>query len=367
MSAVPDIRAGVDNLLFNCMEAERGDTLAIIAENSDDYFSPSLAENISTLSRSYSIDTRIVSTNFVEEATILPGEISEVLDDFDHILFLARIGDQVRFTELVGRSSKTMCYAQDEQSFATAFCSADHRFFVAFKGMVNAALFGERLITITCPAGTKLEGVSPRDPGDDDIGDVTVKRFPMNVFRPIPASTFSGVLALTKWLCLTGSRFYEPDHVTLDDVVFAKIENGRIVDFDGSRSEVKKVREHYDRVAERFGIDRDVIHSWHAGIHPQNGYFGRAIDNLARWSGSGFGNPRYLHFHTCGDYAPGEICISTFDPTVSVDGVDLWRNGNLLFAETPAALGLMAQYPGMQELFERPVREYGLGGAGCSA
>lgn len=355
------MRAGVENLLLNCIEAKQGDSLAIITEDSGDYFSPSLGENIATLARSYSLEPRIVSTSFVEDATILPQQISDVLNDADHVLFLARLGDQVRFTELSGSSSKTMCYAQDEQSFSTEFCSADYRFFLAFKDMLDSAMWGDRTITITCPAGTRLEGKSPKGSCNDKTGDVTVKRFPLNVFRPISATTFSGVLALSKWLCPTGSRFYQPDHVLIDGVVFANVENGRIVDFDGVDSEVRKVRKHYNTIAEKYGIDRDIIHSWHAGIHPQNGYFGRAADNLTRWSGSGFGNPRYLHFHSCGDYAPGEICISVFDPTISVGGVDFWRNGKLLFAETPAAQELMAKYPGMQGIFEPPVREYGLG------
>ncbi len=143
----------------------------------------------------------------------------------------------------------------------------------------------------------------------------------------------------------------------------ALIEKGRIVGFEGDEREVSKIRAHYDFVAKRYAIDSGIIHSWHAGIHPQNGYLGRAADNLARWGRTAFGNPRYLHFHTCGNYAPGEICVSVFDPTISVDGVDMWRNGTLEFANTPTAKKLLAEYPGMQEMFDQPVMEYGLGDA----
>jgi len=86
-----------------------------------------------------------------------------------------------------------------------------------------------------------------------------------------------------------------------------------------------------------------------------------AVDNLTRWSGSAFGNPRYLHFHTCGNYAPGEICVSVFDPSIAVDGVTLWRNGTLKFADAPEVRQLQNRYPGIRALFERPVLEYGLG------
>ena len=243
------------------------------------------------------------------------------------------------------------------------FCSADYRFFLSLKSLVNAAVFGERKITITCESGTNLAGVSPPDPGDDDVGDVALRRFPMTVFRPVAANTFSGRLALSKWLSLTGSRYYQPDSVLIDGVVIAIIEKGRIVGFEGDEREVRKIRAHYEFVADKYGINGDVVHSWHAGIHPQNGYNGLAVDNLTRWSGSAFGNPRYLHFHTCGDYAPGEICISVFDPSITVDGVTMWRNGKLDFAGTPDVRALQARYSGMRELFERPIFEYGLGEA----
>lgn len=362
MDIATNLHAGIDNLIFNCMEAEAGDSLAIIREHGGcDYYSTTLADVIAAHGRSRALNVRIVDTPFLEDATELPTEVSSAMGSANHTLFLARIGDQVRFTELGGGGTKTMCYALDEQCFASSFCSADYRFFVRLKSLVNSAIFGEKNIVITCKSGTKLEGVSPPDPGDDDVDDVSIRRFPLTVFRPVAANTFSGTVALSKWLSPTGSRFYHPEGVLIDGLVLAQIEDGRIVGFEGSEQDVAKIRAHYEFVATKFGIDGDVMHSWHAGIHPQNGYSGVAIDNLTRWSGSAFGNPRYLHIHSCGDYAPGEICISVFDPTVSVDGVDMWRNGAFVFADSPEARTLQSEYPGMRELFERPVMEYGVG------
>lgn len=362
MDVAANLQAGIDNLFFNCIEANAGDSLAIIREQGGgDYYSTTLADVIAAHGRNRALDVRIIDTPFREDASEFPAEISRAMDAADHTLFLARIGDQVRFTNLEGAGTKTMCYALDELSFSAPFCRADYRFFVRFKSLVNSAIFGEKNIVITCASGTKLAGISPPDPGDDDVGDVSIRRFPMTVFRPVPANTFSGSLAISKWLSPTGSRFYQPDSVLIDGVVFAQIEEGRIVGFEGDEREIGKVRAHYDFVAEKYGIAGDCIHSWHAGIHPQNGYTGLAVDNLTRWSGSAFGNPRYLHLHTCGDYAPGEICVSIFDPSVTVDGTELWRNGTLDFADTPKARALQAEYPGMREMFERPVMEYGLG------
>lgn len=356
-----DLHAGIDNLLFNCIEANAGEALAIIKELGDDhYYSSSLADVIAEHAQNRALDVDIVRVPFAEDASDIPADVSRAMATVDHTLFLARIGDQVRFTRLDGDGTKTMCYALDERSFASPYCSADYRFFVRLKSLVNSAIFGEKTVVITCPSGTNLVGLSPPDPGDDSIDDVSIRRFPLTVFRPVAGRSFSGRVALSKWLCPTGSRYYHPDSVLIDGVVYALIEKGRIVDFEGDPNEVQKIRRHYDFVAQKFGIDGSIMHSWHAGIHPQNGYSGAAVDNLARWSGSAFGNPRYLHLHTCGDYAPGEICVSVFDPTVSVDGVDMWRDGQLTFADTPEVRELQAEYPGMRDLFDHPVRDFGL-------
>ena len=364
MSTSAAVKAGIENLLLNCIQANPGESLTIVSEQGHGgYYSATLDSTIAAHARECLLDARIVVAPVLEDASTFPADIASAIDTTDHTLFLARIGDQVRFTQLGGSATKTMCYALDEHAFGTPFCSAHYQFFLSLKSLINTAVFGEKEIVITCPAGTHLVGTSPVDPGDDDTGDVTVRRFPMTVFRPVPGDTFSGRLAVTKWLCPTGSRMYQPDSALIDGVVFALVENGRIVDFEGENREVRKIRDHYQFVAEKFDLDGDVIHSWHAGFHPQNGYAGLAVDDLPRWSGSAFGNPRYLHLHTCGNYPPGEICISVFDSTISVDGVDMWRDGRLVFADTQPVQALMNNYPGMRELFEKPVMEFGLGDA----
>lgn len=360
--AMGSMTPGIDNLLFNCMEVQIGQRLLIVGEkNRSDYYSDTLADSIAEHARAKLLDVEVVDAPFMEDATDFPADIRTAMEGTQHTLFVARIGDQVRFTELPGKCTKTMCYALDEEAFRTEFCSADYRFFLELKRMLDRAFVGEHPVTITCPAGTRLVGTSPPEQSIDDDGDVTVNRFPMTVFKPVSAGCFSGTLALSRWLCVTGSHFYQPDGVLIDGVVLAQVQGGRITDLDGDAKDVDRVRRHYDYVAEKYGIDRDVIHSWHAGFHPQNGYGGLAADNLTRWSGTAFGNPRYLHFHTCGNYAPGEICISVFDPTITVGGTEFWCNGRFVFADRPDVRQLMRRHPGTQQLYEHPVREFGLG------
>lgn len=360
-SARAEMQAGVDNMLFNCMGAQGGDSLVIVCEpDNDDYYSPTLAQAVAGSVRKRELNVEIIGVPFLEDASDFPNHVRLAMETADHTLFLARIGDQVRFAKLAGAGTKTMCYALDEASFASPFCSADYRFFLELKHLINSALWGNKEITITCPAGTHLVGTSPADPGDDETGDVMLRRFPMTVFRPVPGNTFSGRMAISKWLCSTGSLFYQPDSVLLDSVVIAHVVNGRIIDLEGNPGDVSKVRDHYEFVAEKYGLDKYIVHSWHAGFHPRNGYDGLALRNLLRWSGSAFGNPRYLHLHTCGNYAPGEICVSVFDPTISVEAAKLWDDGKLVFAETAQVRELFNRYPGIDELFTSPEREFGL-------
>ena len=111
---------------------------------------------------------------------------------------MSRIGDQLRFSELSGSVKPVICYALDEASFGTQFCSAHYDFFMELKSLINAAMFDNKEIIVRCASGTKLTGMSPESPGDDNANDVTIKRFPMTVFRPIPGNSFSGRIALTR-------------------------------------------------------------------------------------------------------------------------------------------------------------------------
>ena len=83
------------------------------------------------------------------------------------------------------------------------------------------------------------------------------------------------------------------------------------------------------KVSKKYKIDKDVIHSWHCGIH--GGLLTDTINenDADYWSNTVFGNPKYLHFHTCGNYAPGEICWMIADPTITIDNTPIWENGIL--------------------------------------
>ena len=122
-------------------------------------------------------------------------------------------------------------------------------------------------------------------------------------------------------------------------------EQGRLTGFEGAASDVAVANAQYDRVSDLFGIDRNFVHSWHAGLHPGCGYPWDLRDNYERWGGSAFGNPRIMHFHTCGAYAPGEISWNVIDPTIVVEGTTLWERGQFHAHRLPGGAQILDLFP----------------------
>jgi hypothetical protein len=162
-------------------------------------------------------------------------------------------------------------------------------------------------------------------------------------------------------LCGTGSRYYRPFGMRLDRPLVAVIAGGRLLRWEGDATDVARAQAHYDHVAGLYGLDGGIVHSWHAGIHPGCAYPGSAHDNYERWSGSAFGNPRLLHFHTCGAYAPGEICWNVIDPTIEADGSVIYAAGRIRPESVPGTSEIVAANPDLQALFDRPDPRIGLG------
>ena len=64
-----------------------------------------------------------------------------------------------------------------------------------------------------------------------------------------------------------------------------------------------------------------------------------------------FGQPKYLHFHTCGNYAPGEICWMIPNHTVLIDDKPLWKEGELMLDGFEHTKGLMEKHGTLKNVF----------------
>jgi hypothetical protein len=354
------LERGARNLLMNCAGAKPGESLLILHEDpAAGYFGPGLAEDIAGLAKAMGLHVTMLETPFAPDVDTLTPQQEAAVKASDHALFLARLGDQLRFKAMPKGSRPVVSYVLDREALASDFGTVDYEVFAALKTAFNALFFTARRIRVTCPLGSDFAGaVTPVEPGGTD--DVTIKRYPMSVFAPLDARGFAGKVAVAHLLVGTGSRYYEPYGIRLESVLFAHIADGRLQNWQGEAAEVRRAEAHYSFVAQKFGIDGGGVHSWHAGIHPGCAFTGCAHDHYERWSGSAFGNPRLLHFHTCGTYAPGEICWNIVDPTIEVDGVRIWERGRVRIDLLPGADTILANHPEVRALFDRPEQRIGL-------
>jgi hypothetical protein len=354
------IERGARNLLMDCAGAKPGESLLILHEDAAaGYFGPGLATDIARLATAMGLHVTMMETPFAPDVDTLTPQQEAAVKASDHALFLARLGDQLRFKAMPEGSRPVVSYVLDREALASDFGTAAYEAFAALKTAFNTLFLKARRIRVTCPLGSDFAGaVTPVESSGTD--DVTIKRYPMSVFAPLDARGFAGKVAVAHLLVGTGSRYYEPYGIRLESVLFAHIADGRLQRWQGEAAEVRRAEAHYSDVAQKFGIDGGSVHSWHAGIHPGCAFTASAHDHYERWSGSAFGNPRLLHFHTCGNYAPGEICWNIVDPTIDVDGVRIWQSGRIQIALLPGADSILRHHPEVRALFERPEQRIGL-------
>ena len=332
-----DPRAGAEFLIKDAIGAKSGETLAIIAEDPGlGIYDAMVPLCVADVADQLGITTKIISVGHHVGLEGISPEVMHALTHFDHVLFQSRLGDSLRFSNIPGSASKTMSYALDISILGGVSCTVPHRVMEAVRAAYDQRADTTRNWRITCANGTDISGTQDVDMvASGDVEDFTVTRYPVCAPRPIACNRASGVVALSHWLMASGNRYYPDDELLLSEPVFAHVDNGRIQGFDGPDALVADVHTYYERVGEYFGLNPWSVHSWHAGINPGARYPIRGERGLERWGKVAFANPRYLHFHTCGNYAPGEIAWSIFDATVEFDGETMWDQGKLIFLDGP--------------------------------
>ena len=358
MASAQYLAEGARNLLINCAQLQADESLLIVCEDPAlGWYDSDTSAAIALEAKNMGVSPEILQVN--GPLNTRDPSLTDAIQAHDCTIFLARLGDQERFSEPVPGKKNIMCYARDAEMLASNYGRADHHAFVDLKTAVNKVLLTATRIHITCPLGTDLSGnIAASDKADPR--DVTVQRFPLGVPQPLSASGLSGQVALARFLCPTGSMIYVPPFMPIRGTVMAQIRNGRIAEFSGDPEAVAQINAHHQMVAETFNIDGDIVHSFHAGIHPACAYTRDARLDPDHWSNSVFTNPRILHFHVCGNYAPGEICWLVVDPTISIDGKPLWEHGSLCLEAFEPTRDCLDRWPVLQSLFADPEMSIGL-------
>jgi hypothetical protein len=350
---------GARNMLVNCASAKAGERLLIAYEPATlGYYSPEAMAAVEQAGVEIGLETSMLDVGFSGQNPVLSDALMVELERADIVVFLARLGDQLRFSEMPPNKRILVSYALDGWHFSSPFGTVNHHAMVAIKKSLDQVFSNAKLIEVSCPKGTRVSGAARQIEAPHE--DTSILRFPLSVFSPLPAENFSGKVALCGFLTGTGSMYYDDYTVEFDSQVFALLVNGRLDGFEGTAADVAKAKSHYDRVSALFGIDREFVHSWHVGMHPGCGYHMAARDNYERWSGAAFGNPRLLHFHTCGAYAPGEISWNMVDPTVTADGIEIYEAGRLMIDNLPGGTEILGQYSCAAAAFANPDGAVGL-------
>jgi hypothetical protein len=338
-----DPRAGALSLIEDAIGAKPGQTLAIIAEDPGlGIYDAMVPEVIADVAGDLGIGVTIVPVGDHAGLDDIPAPVKAALAECDHVFFHSRLGDTLRFSDIPGSASKTMSYALDLSILGGSACTIPHRVMEEIRTAFDAKADTAETWHITCANGTDISGtqdVAAVERGE--VEDFTVTRYPVCAPRPLPCNTATGVVALSHWLMASGNRQYPDDTIMLTDIVMAHVENGRIMELDGPAHLTDAIRAQYTRVGALFDLDPWNVHSWHAGINPGAGYPVNGARNIERWGKVAFANPRYLHFHTCGNYAPGEIAWSLFDADVWFEDKQFWSKGELVFLNTPEVIAIL--------------------------
>jgi len=349
-------------MLVQCGDLRAGQSLLILAEAVEDgHYETGLPAAVAQVGGALGLRVALHRERFSPVAA--PGDdLLARIRRADRTVFLSRLGDQLRFDALLAASAPVMCYALDREMMASGFGRAEHGAMRALLSRLNAALAAAREIRVTCPLGTDFRGPGARFPSE--AGEVTVRRFPLSVFTPVPAGDFAGSIVQAGFLTGTGKTHYTPYNLALDDLLTLHFDGNRIVRFEGASDDVARARAHYRSVAAMTGSDAFHVHSWHAGMHPGCAWPLQAGADIARWGGAAFGNPRILHFHTCGTDPPGEISVNVVDPTIRLDGVPIWEHGRLHPERIKGGREILERHPVADGLFADPARTIGLAPSG---
>ena len=354
MATMDNLTAGADNLLLRSMGV-RPDQRMLVVEEPDDctLFERRLADFVIHRAAFHGVAAVRRSPALIADPGDFPRDILQVMQEVDHALFLSRLGDYCRFTDLEAPCSKTICYVRSLDMLGSAFAGTCNQLFHSLLEKFESELFAAREWRIRCPLGTDIRGEFVRpDPGDED--SFSMNLFPVTTFRPVPCDAACGRVTLSRWLMPGAAPKVDNAYMMLEEPIVAEVSDGELTGFTGPTESVSAAHRHYDHVAETLGINRNRIHSWHAGLNPFARFDGDlATDRgLAEWESISFASPRYLHFHTCGDVPPGEITWSLFNPTVKIDGETFWQDGQFLWLQRPDIRPMLEATPGAISLLE---------------
>ena len=349
-----DAQNGVDNLLLKCVDIKPGESLLLVMEPQDiSIYEETIGNLIHQRAHDLGAAISVVRPNLISDPRDFPEPVIAKMAAVDHTLFLSRLGDYCRFHTLQSDSTKTLCYARSAETLNSAFSGTCHHLMSKLLQKFERELMAANHWHISCELGTDIEGTfcwPSLNEGNDD--EFSLELFPVTTFKPVPCNTACGVVAISRWLLPGAAAKVDPATLSFDDVVNIEVRNGAMVAMSGPDRSMDKINRYYDFVANELSVNRNRVHSWHAGINPFTEFLDDVDNNLEKWGAISFASPRYLHFHTCGDVPPGELAWSIFNPSVTIDGERFWHNGQFSWLQREDNRALLADTEGGLSLLQ---------------
>ena len=343
---------GAHNLLQNCAGASTGDRVLLVGElGSRPFFDPRLCDDLAEACATLDIASTIVLAEPGADANHFPTAVSEAMQATDITIFFSRLGDQIRFLDSPGVSKKIMCYTLDRAHLSSAFACTDYHVMLRLHDHLLTKIMGSRTYSIVAPNGTSLAAVVPDkiNGGQQAMTDFSLQLFPVMIFPPLHFHRLEGQLVLDHFLLSSSTRAYSDSVLRLPTPIRVEIQDSRMIDFDGDRELIARLRNQLERAASITGGDPYRLNSWHTGINPHTFYHGDPDEDLERWGTVAYGSPRYTHIHAAGN-DPGDVSIQLFDASISFSNEStrgktwqtLWDNGQFIYLESDEICTLLS-------------------------
>jgi hypothetical protein len=340
---IKEIEAGAKNLLLNCAELEPGDSILLVGEKSEaPYFDPLLCDDVAQVARSLGIEARVLLAEPVSNASEFPQFISDAMSTADKTIFFSRLGDQVRFMEASGNSKNIICYTLTRKHMSSPFASVNFKTMKRMHDLLTSQIIASTNYKIESDCGTSLssEIIHDAQSTTSAVTEFTLELFPVMIFPPVNFNKLTGQIVLREFLLSSSVHKYSDSAFILKSPIVAKIENSRMVEFEGDKKEIVKLKMQLERAAEITGGDAYVLNSWHTGINPYTFFDGNPYSDLELWGTVAYGSPRYTHMHAAGN-DPGDISIHLFDASISFDDQLFWDKGKFVFLDQPEVQAIL--------------------------
>ena len=157
-----DIEAGARNLLLNCARAKAGDQLLLVGERTVlPFFDSQLCNDVAEVADRLGIVSEIVLVEPVADASYFPTVVSEAMQSADITIFFSRLGDQIRFSDSPGKSTKIMTYTLSRQHLGSPFATINYRMMHRVHDHLFTRIKGAKKYSIESANGTSLTANIP--------------------------------------------------------------------------------------------------------------------------------------------------------------------------------------------------------------